>query len=223
VALGISELVHDASISRSAPAAAASTQDLQRHFARELHDEVAQPLIALVLQIRALRAAPGGEATMDSALLSLEESVRQVLRRAREMMVDLRNRGDLRLHFVQTLNAELEVPKGRDLKVKASSRWPREINGWVAFNLLRIVQQAVTNAWRHGRAKSIDVLLDVGVANDALVVVIDDGVGIDDAPRGFGMAGMEERAVLIGGKFSAQPRETGGTRVEVRVPIDHLK
>ena len=56
----------------------------------------------------------------------------------------------------------------------------------------------------------------------SVVVVLDDGVGIEDAPHGFGMRGMAERAAILGGSFSAGPRQSGGARVEVRVPAWRL-
>jgi signal transduction histidine kinase len=190
------------------------------HLARELHDEVAQPLIDVLLQVRELRTVP----LRADDLTSLEESLRRILRQVREMMLDFRERGDLRLSFVENLKAEIPVPKGRELKVSVSTRWPAEINGWAAFNLLRIVQQAVANAWRHGRAHTVKVVLDLGLADDAIVVVVDDGVGIDGvASYGFGITGMEERATILGGTFSARPANAGGTRVEVRVPVTRLK
>ena len=65
-------------------------------------------------------------------------------------------------------------------------------------------------------------MLDLGLADDAIVVVLDDGIGLQDSTRGFGMIGMEERAVILGGTFTAQTRGTGGTRVEVRIPVAHL-
>ena len=139
------------------------------------------------------------------------------------MMVDLREWGELRINLPQALRKEVPVPPGGLMALQVTSRWPKRMNGWAAFNLLRIVQQAAANAWRHGRAKRIDVILDVGLADEALVVVMDDGVGIEDAPHGFGMAGMHERAAILGGRFHAMRRESGGTRVEVRFPVERLR
>ena len=222
MALGISELVDDLSNGMVALGPPSSTEELQLHFAREVHDEVAQPLINLILQIRALRAAHQGEEPFGGELAVVEDSVRQVLRRTRGMVVDLRERADIRLRFAEALVRELPTPAGRNLRVQASSRWPAEINGWAAFNLLRIVQQAVVNAWRHGQARAIEVMLDLGLADDAIVIVLDDGIGLQDSTRGFGMIGMEERAVILGGTFTAQTRGRGGTRVEVRIPVAYL-
>jgi two-component system sensor histidine kinase UhpB len=218
LALGIPKGV-DAGL--AAAVGAPPGDEVQRHFAREIHDQLAQPLITLVLEIRELKAALGPSPLVQE-VAALEERARGILRQAREMMVDLRQRGDLRVNLLHALNNDVPVPAGRDLFLQITTRWPREVNGWAAFNLLRIVQQAAANAWRHGRARKVDVILDVGPSDEAVVVVLDDGVGIEDSPFGFGMAGMQERAAILGGRVSAQPREAGGTRVEVRFPLERL-
>jgi two-component system, NarL family, sensor histidine kinase UhpB len=223
LALGIPNQSDDLEPRGDAATDAPTIDEVQRHFARELHDQVAQPLIDVMLELQHLRASLEDTNPLASDLAKLEESTRQVLRHARESMIDLRRRGELRINLIQALENELPIPPGHDLSLRVTRRWPRQTNGWAAFNLLRIIQQAVANAWRHGRAERIDVVLDVGPANDAVVVVLDDGVGIDDAPRGFGMVGMEERATILGGTFSVGPRHTGGTRVEVRVPLSRLE
>lgn len=198
-----------------------AAEELQRHIAREIHDQVAQPLIGLVLDIRELRTAEGGPAA--DGLARLEETTRTILRQVREMMLDLRERSELRINLPQALRKEVPVPTGGFLALRVTSRWPRHVNGWAAFNLLRIVQHATANAWRHGRASKVDVILDVDPTGEAFVVILDDGAGIDDAPHGFGMAGMKERAAILGGHLIAEPRETGGTRIEVRFPVDRVE
>lgn len=197
---------------------------LPAHFARELHDQVAQPLIALVLEIYELRTQSSLEPTVAAEMLRIEDAARGVLRQTREMLIDLRGPRDLRLNFVQVLRSELaRNPSGLVPGIHATSRWPKRINGWAAFNLLRIAQEAIANAIRHGRASKIDVFLDTNGDGEALMVIIDDGVRIPDAPSGFGMTGMSERAVIVGGTFSSGMRESGGTRVEVRVPVHRLE
>jgi two-component system, NarL family, sensor histidine kinase UhpB len=217
--LGFSRGLLDASDGSSA-LSILPLDEAQRHFARELHDQVAHPLIELVLAVRQLRSAPPGD--RDSELERLEEQARKVLRQTREMMIDLRDRGELRTDLPVALGNAIGPQHGEKIDLHVTSRWPQSINGWAAFNLLRIVEQAVVNATRHGRAEHIDVILDVGPTNEAVVIVSDDGAGIDDARGGFGVLGMQERAIIIGGTFRATERETGGTRIEVRVPMERL-
>jgi len=216
VGLGFSQVVGDLSSHAGAPADLSTVEELQRHFARELHDQVAQPLIGLMLEIRSLRVEAGGDRDISAELTALEESARQVLRQAREMMVDLRERNDLRINLIQALKNEIPVPSGHDLKLQVST-------GWAAYNLLRIAQQAAANGWRHGRAHRIDVILDVDANDQAVVVVLDDGAGIDDSPYGFGIMGMRERAVILGGTLGVRSRDAGGTRVEIHVPLDRIR
>ena len=222
MALGFSNRTDVESDHSRLSAVVATPEEVQRHVARELHDQVAQPLIALLLEIREAKAANDGPERRATDFARLEESARTILRQVREMMVDLRDKGDLRINLRRALKDEVPVPADRELSLRVTSRWPEQLNGWVAFNVLRIVQQAAANAWRHGRAKKIDVVLDVGPAIEAVVVILDDGIGIEDAPRGFGMAGMEERAAILGGTLTAAQRAVGGTRVEVRFPAGLL-
>lgn len=201
----------------------ASVEALQKHFARELHDLVAQPLIGLVLDIHEAKLRHHLDDQVRADLDSIEESARNVLRQAREMLIDLRGRASLRINFVEAVKNELPVSQGHEFKLEVSARWPRRINGWAAFNLLRIVQQAVVNATSHGHARKIDILMDVNQSGEAVVIVLDDGRGVDGSIRGFGIVGMEERALILGGAFNISPREAGGTQVEVRVPVRRLE
>ena len=207
-----------------APGAADISDGLPAHLSRELHDQVAQPLIALVLDVYELRTQHSFDPSVAAEMLRIEDEARRVLRQTREMLVDLRGPRDLRLNFAQVLRSELARSGGAVVpSIHASSRWPKRVNGWAAFNLLRIAQEAVANAIRHGRAARIDVFLDTNAEGEAVMVIIDDGVRIPDAPSGFGMTGMSERAVIVGGSFSSAMRESGGTRVEVRVPGQRLE
>ena len=87
--------------------------------------------------------------------------------------------------------------------------------------LVRIVQEAITNAGRHGRASEVHVELSNG---DCLrLVVADDGVGFDPAavrPDGvhFGLLGMRERVEALGGRLEIASRPGDGTRIEVALP-----
>jgi len=207
------------------PVETSPSSETPGHLARELHDLVAQPLIGLVLEIHELRSRHSGDAEND--LARLEDATRRVLRNTRELLVDLRGQGEIRLNFPEVLRNEL-IRRSFDRlaqppALQVSSTWPQHINGWVAFNLLRIVQEAVANAARHGRATRIDIILSTGPAGEAVIVVLDDGIGLGEALPGLGMVGMQERAVILGGRFTAGPRETGGTRAEVRVPLRRLE
>jgi len=90
-----------------------------------------------------------------------------------------------------------------------------------AMHLFRIAQEAVNNAVRHGQPKQITLSL-AQTAQRLEVAVTDDGRGLDEIPAGhsgIGLASMRQRARLLGGDCSIQPREGGGTAVRCWVPV----
>jgi signal transduction histidine kinase len=101
----------------------------------------------------------------------------------------------------------------------ASVPLPRETKD----QILRIAQEAITNAVRHGRPANLAVHLTYEQGSVRLRVR-DDGCGFDteEASRNggrFGLLGMRERAERLGGQLSVQSRKGEGTAIEVTVPI----
>jgi DNA-binding NarL/FixJ family response regulator len=100
---------------------------------------------------------------------------------------------------------------------------PDTLPGDMAAHVLGVIGEALTNARRHAAARRVEVR--VGMAGEALVAeVADDGRRLDaerapDATGGHGIAGMRERAGLLGGALEVAPRTGGGTTVELRVPL----
>ena len=96
---------------------------------------------------------------------------------------------------------------------------PDHLPGDVSIHLLRIVGEALTNARRHAGARRVE--LRVAMRDEALIAsVTGDGHGIaPDAVPGHGIAGMRERAELLGGELAVTERPGGGTVVELRAPL----
>jgi signal transduction histidine kinase len=97
------------------------------------------------------------------------------------------------------------------------------IEDTLATAAYRITQEALTNIARHARAGRVDVSL--GVEDGGLsLTVTDDGCGFNlqelTESDGLGLAGMRERASLVGGSLDVQSREREGTRVHFRVSIN---
>jgi signal transduction histidine kinase len=92
----------------------------------------------------------------------------------------------------------------------------------------RIVQEALTNVYRH--AGTVTATVEIRYAEDELVIQVDNDAGATDAvigsaaaglpSTGAGIAGMRERAETLGGELSAGPRPGGGFRVRARLPLD---
>jgi signal transduction histidine kinase len=87
--------------------------------------------------------------------------------------------------------------------------------------LLRISQEAVSNAVRHARPRTVSITMSDGPAHWELAVA-DDGVGMEQHPElyaseGFGLISMRQRAGAIGGEWLIESRPGAGTRVSVRM------
>ncbi len=99
----------------------------------------------------------------------------------------------------------------------------RRLSPVIENNFLRVGQEAVTNAVKHARAKHINLTLDFGGKQLSLTVV-DDGCGFDPAnppvsEGGFGLVGMQERALELKGELKVRTVPNQGTEITLRVPL----
>jgi PAS domain S-box-containing protein len=92
-------------------------------------------------------------------------------------------------------------------------------DGTVAINLYRIAQEAVSNAFKHGRAENVHVRFGLRKGHIVLIVE-DDGIGFNKAPRssGMGVQIMQYRASVLGGRLEIFPAENGGSIVSCDIP-----
>ncbi|MCX6066428.1 MAG: ATP-binding protein [Chloroflexi bacterium] len=91
--------------------------------------------------------------------------------------------------------------------------------------LFRIIQEALTNVARHAEARNVSVLVERR-ANEVVAVVEDDGKGLElaDLARGrLGVAGMRERAELLGGKMTIESSTSSGTSLFIQIPIPRIE
>jgi two-component system NarL family sensor kinase len=93
--------------------------------------------------------------------------------------------------------------------------------------LFRIAQEALTNVLRHAETKEVDLCLEYK-PESVLLKISDHGNGFNPdqtfvAPRGWGLAGMKERAESVGGKMQISSSPSHGTTVEVEIPISSIQ
>ncbi len=82
---------------------------------------------------------------------------------------------------------------------------------------LSVTQEALTNIARHARASTVQLSLS-RQGHGVTLRIADDGVGVRDADAASGIQGMQERALLVGGKLSIEPRVGGGTEIRLAIP-----
>jgi len=189
-------------------------------FAREIHDTLAQGFTGIMMQLNAAeqRLQPESEARMhvEKARELARESLDQARRSVSALRMGVLANSTL-LEAIGQIGRELMA----DSKIKFETKLegaPYSLSEPREANLLRIAQEALTNAVRHSGADRIQVRLAYQPGSTALEIE-DNGHGISDLAReGFGVSGMRDRARQIGGLIDIRTQANGGTRVVVMVP-----
>jgi two-component system sensor histidine kinase UhpB len=97
-----------------------------------------------------------------------------------------------------------------------------QLDPTTSLTIYRLVQEGLTNAFRHARATRIsaEVSLIERPAVQAQITVMDNGDGISSTPEdGFGLRGMRERVSALGGQLSIGPSLGGGTTLRATIPL----
>jgi PAS domain S-box-containing protein len=196
----------------------------RRRLGADLHDGLGQELTGISLMLRSL-AKRAALAAFDAApdLNEIIVLVNHAIQSARKMALGISpvtlERGGL-LPALQTLVGWARDNYGVDVRLRTSLRSPLLIGESAAAHLYLIVQEAINNAVKHGRARSIVVTLRTGPAV-VFLSITDDGVGIADSSgrgSGMGLKLMEYRAAVIGGAMGIKRRPGGGTRIRSVCP-----
>jgi two-component system sensor histidine kinase UhpB len=206
---------------REAARTALAAQEAERlRVARELHDEIGQTLTAVT--IMAERAAEGDPGHASAALHRVADAVRDSLDEVRRIARELRPEALDDLGLVNALIAlsnRIGAQDGPVVRRELQGKLPT-LSPDVELVIYRIAQESLTNALRHSVARSVTVSL-VADAEMLTLRVVDDGKGMPvDLPSGTaGIAGMRERALLVGGRLAIETRPNQGTEVRLSIPV----
>jgi signal transduction histidine kinase len=206
----------------------AATERERGRWARELHDESLQSLAGLRVLLSAARRSDPEE--LDRLLSQGIEQVDTAIAEMRRLIADLRPSALDQLGLGAALEAlgertaaghSIEVEINADMDFEAG-RNPNRLLGEVEDTVYRIVQEALTNAVKHGEAERarIDVSED---AESLRVRVLDEGRGFDPtaSTQGFGLVGMRERVELAGGTLELRSTPGKGTTIVAVIPAVH--
>ncbi|MFN8665013.1 MAG: GAF domain-containing protein [Thermomicrobiales bacterium] len=199
----------------------------RNRLAREIHDTLAQSLLTLTFQIRAARGlVASAPQQADSELHAAEAQARAALEEARRSVWNLGPAALESGSLLQAMQAEAAARTHDATCSFSTTGTPRPLDAETQLALLRVMQEAVTNARRHGGCSSIAVHLEFA-ADAVRLEVQDDGVGFDPASvgppgasGGHGLRGMTERVTRVGGTLMilSQAPDVAGTRLQVSIP-----
>jgi signal transduction histidine kinase len=197
----------------------------RNRIARELHDTLEQELAGITMQldlaVDCFQQAPGvAQHALETARDMSRHSMVEACRSVWDLRCQLLENGDLVSALTQIV--EPLVPREQtkaDFKIQGS---PVRLPAPVEMNLLRIGQEAVANAVKHGGARHVSIELRFEPASVCLTVR-DDGEGFAAAqpsPTGhFGLLDMRERAQSMGSHLKVESEPGHGTRIAVEVPL----
>ncbi len=201
----------------------------RRRLARELHDEMAQTLINLIVEMELSKSQHGDPWGGFQEIERYQRTLRDLLESTRRMLSDLRMISLTTIGLKAALDEDL-LPRYRresSCSVRCDyHNWPEDLPQDVSFNLYRIIQESLLNAKKHSHATEIHLNLKVE-GRRLEVTVSDNGVGFDSDASGplsssgshLGLIGNRERAALLGGEFIVTSGTGKGTIVRISVPI----
>ncbi|HEX2092667.1 MAG TPA: ATP-binding protein [Longimicrobiaceae bacterium] len=203
-----------------------AAEEERKRIARELHDETAQMLAALLIRLRVVRNTGDPEA-LDALLEEMRREIGESLEGIRRFARGLRPPALDELGLAAAVESHarnLAESVGLPIQVEAD---PLDdvLTPQAELAVYRIVQEALSNVVRHAGASRATVRLSRAPAG-VTATVEDDGSGFDVAAamagerRGLGLFGMQERAAYLGGRVEIRSRPGGGTQVRVEVPAE---
>jgi signal transduction histidine kinase len=201
--------------------------DERQRIARELHDVVAHSVSVMTVQAGGVRRLMRPEQERERAALEqIEQTGREALAEMRRLLGMLRQptdqpafapqpgMGSLGGLIQQIREAGLPV----DYRIEGD---PRPLPPGIDLSAYRIVQEALTNALKHGGPARTEVLVSYG--SDALELeIVNEGGGKVNGGgdgSGHGLVGMRERVALYGGRLESGPRRGGGYAVRALLPV----
>jgi signal transduction histidine kinase len=193
--------------------------------ARELHDELAQWLTAIKMDVSWLASRlPQDPPQLAARVEKLKAAVDTTVASVRRIASDLRPvmLDDLGLaaaleHLLHETSQRTGLVVSLDAEEGAF-----DFGEPLASSLYRMAQEALTNVARHAEASEVHVAVAVGEGGLLVLTVRDNGKGYDEVAaarrKSYGVLGIRERAHTLGGTARIERLETGGTLVEIVIP-----
>jgi signal transduction histidine kinase len=200
-------------------------QDEERaRIAHEIHDTAAQSMVSAFRFLEAARTAPAAAGEGDDRRLeAASERLVTAIREVRSVLAHLLPPGLEELGLAHALRARVRTVRDEDIETDVRGELPR-LEPWVEQALYGMTSEAISNAMRHARPRTIRVELRE-VRHRAVIVVVDDGIGFDPSrvvrseTGGLGLVGLSRQATWLGGAARIASVPGAGTRIRISVPL----
>lgn len=204
---------------RRAGSAALRAQEEERaRVARDLHDEVNQSLTGLLLRLEVVREAAPPE--LEPQLAETRSLANKAMGELLSLARQLRPTALDDLGLAAAIDGQVEQVRRPGLEAELTIEGDfSDLDDDVQLVVYRVAQEALTNAARHSEARH--VLVTLRRTGDGVALEVADGgrgFAFEQSERGLGIAGMRERALLIGAELTIESRPGEGTTVRLTVP-----
>jgi PAS domain S-box-containing protein len=198
----------------------------RRAIARELHDETGQALTALMLGLGAVEKEAGLSGSVPTRIAELKQMTQSAMEALHGVANQLRPLSLDRVGLVPALRQQIEAFKQQahlDVDLEVVGLEDQRLPPDRETAIYRVVQEALTNVVRHAAAQHVGVIVER--QGDVVKAIIeDDGAGFEpeaaQASGRLGLAGMRERAEMLGGSLVIESRPGRGTSVFLEVPCE---
>lgn len=210
-------------VSNLSAAVLTAEEEERKRVARDLHDDTAQSLTAVLLQLKLLGSQLGTDEASE-ALSEAREQVVQTLEGVHRMSLNLRPPSLEEMGLIAAIESRIDDLRGLD-GVRLQFRHPKS-GGRLAptkeLVLYRVVQEALTNVLKHSGANQ--VLVELASRDGSTTVsVADNGVGFEPTDvgpgSGLGLFGMNERMAMVGGQLTISSTPGHGCEIRASVPV----
>jgi hypothetical protein len=200
-------------------------------IAREIHDELGQVLTSLKMNLTFIDKKIIGDEELNASdlhdeITEMKSVIDNSVKRIRKIITELRPEMLDQLGLISALEwqaNEFKAKSGIDCKL-VNYFGVTEINKNISIAVYRIFQEALTNVIRHSKATSVEI--KIGRTNNHLELEIqDNGIGFEqkkNKSKTFGVLGMRERAIILGGDFKVETIKPSGTKVSVYIPLEKI-
>ena len=198
-------------------------EEERRHIARDIHDDLGASLTALQLEMNWLRQRLAEQPELPQKLDSMLDISATAMGAVRRILNDLRPGVLDHLGLwaaLESLLQDFQKRTGLICRYQCSPEIERcRLGRDAEIDLYRIAQELLTNITRHARASQVHLQAQAE-NHDLLLIVTDNGQGmqVPPQPTSFGLLGMRERALALGGSLNIASSPGAGTRVVLRLP-----
>jgi signal transduction histidine kinase len=209
---------------------ASMKEEVRNKMAQDMHDGLAQQLFFLSAQVFQVKnnVAKGNLKNLDTLILAMEKQASSCQNEVRSFIADLK--GAKRESNIYDAIGQLVNRLTYNTSVKINMEYQGKLTEEtveIEEAVYRLIEESINNILKHAKASTISILIDVTIVQWTIKIV-DDGIGFDpllyeQKSGSYGLSGIRERVVNLGGHLSLNSKVGTGTEIVAVIPKGRVK